>query len=291
MKRTAITSKRLLRFQQDELNGAMLYRYAATKEKDEKNKAVLAQIARDEMQHYGVWRQFTGKDLRPETFKVIFYKLLLFLFGFTFTIKFLENSENATISEYESIKNKFPHVAKILEDEDRHEKLLMDMLDEDRLHYVGSMVLGLNDALVELTGTIAGLTLAMANTKVVALASIITGAAATLSMAASNYLAERANGSSEAIKSSGYTGFTYLFTVVLLVLPYLLLPNDMYIEALIIMLVLVILIIFAFNYYTSVAQDLPLWSRFGEMAAISLGVAGISFVIGLLAKELLGVSL
>ena len=54
---------------------------------------------------------------------------------------------------------------KIAEDEERHEQKLLAILDEERLQYVGSMVLGLNDALVELTGTLAGLTLALQNTK------------------------------------------------------------------------------------------------------------------------------
>ena len=38
------------------------------------------------------------------------------------------------------------------------------------------------------------------------------------------------------------------------------------------------------------AQDLPFWKRFGEMMLISLGVAALSFVIGLVAKQLLGVN-
>ena len=39
------------------------------------------------------------------------------------------------------------------------------MLDEERLRYIGSVVLGLNDALIELTGALAGLTLALQNTQ------------------------------------------------------------------------------------------------------------------------------
>ena len=53
------------------------------------------------------------------------------------------------------------------------------------------------------------------------MAGIITGIAATLSMAASNYLAERADGNPNALKASVYTGMSYLVTVVALVLPYL----------------------------------------------------------------------
>jgi VIT1/CCC1 family predicted Fe2+/Mn2+ transporter len=50
-----------------------------------------------------------------------------------------------------------------------------------------------------------------------------------------------------------------------------------------------VLIIFLFNYYISVAKDFDFKKRFGEMAAISLGVAGISFLIGVLIKQFVGV--
>ena len=177
----------------------------------------------------------------------------------------------------------------MMEDEHVHEKELCDMLDEERLHYVGAMVLGLNDALVELTGAIAGVTFALANTRLVAMTGIITGISATLSMAASNYLAERAEGNSMALKSSAYTGAAYLVTVALLVLPYLLFPSNMYVAAFAVMIVTVLLIILFFNYYISVAKEEPFLRRFLEMAGISLSVAVISFVIGIVAKNVLGI--
>ena len=96
---------------------------------------------------------------------------------------------------------------------------------------------------MELTGTIAGLSFALQNTRVVALSGIITGISATLSMAASNYLAERADGNPNAVKSSVYTGIAYLITVALLVLPYLLLPDNLWAVALV-MMVFILLISF-----------------------------------------------
>ena len=139
-----------------------------------------------------------------------------------------------TIKEFHAIEaiglheKTMTEAAKILDDERRHEKELYNMLDEERLHYIGAMVLGLNDALVELTGAIAGVTFALANTRLVALTGIITGVSATFSMAASNYLAERADNNPKALKSSIYTGMAYLVTVALLVLPYLLFPIHFY---------------------------------------------------------------
>jgi VIT1/CCC1 family predicted Fe2+/Mn2+ transporter len=139
------------------------------------------------------------------------------------------------------------------------------------------------------SGAIAGFTFALANTRLIALSAIITGISATLSMAASNYLAERADGSTKAIKSAVYTGVAYLITVALMVLPFLLLPNGSHVWALVIMLTIVVLIILFFTYYVSVTQSEPFLPRFMEMATFSLGVAAISFAIGLVAKNLLHV--
>lgn len=165
------------------------------------------------------------------------------------------------------------------------------MLDEERLQYVGSMVLGLNDALVELTGSLAGFTFAMQNTKLIALSGLIIGISATFSMASSEFLSARSEGRTDALKSCTYTGIAYLITVVLLILPYLLLGTTQYVAALVCMLLTVILIIAGFTYYTAVAQSRPFKSRFAEMAGISVSVAVISFVVGVLAKQLLGVDL
>ena len=57
------------------------------------------------------------------------------------------------------------------------------------------------------------------------------------------------------------------------------------------MLLSAIAIIAAFNYYIAVAKDLSFKKRFGEMAGISLSVAALSFVIGLLVKHFLGIDI
>ena len=155
----------------------------------------------------------------------------------------------------------------------------------------GDVVLGLNDALVELTGSLAGFAFALQNTRLIALSGLIVGISATFSMASSEFLAARSEGRSDALKSCSYTGIAYLLTVVALIAPYLLFPTTQFIPALLCMLVVVILIIAGFTYYTSVAQDQPFKSRFLEMAVISVSVAVLSFVVGILAKRFLGVDL
>ncbi|MCQ5130483.1 VIT1/CCC1 transporter family protein [Butyricicoccus faecihominis] len=275
--------------QVDEETGALLYGYLATRQKDEQNRKLFEQMAADEKKHATVWKGLSGEELKPSRWRLMILKLLSILLGFTFVVKRMQKDERLGQARYEQMKQTLPQAARMLEDERAHEKELYGMLDEERLHYVGSMVLGLNDALVELTGAIAGVTFALANTRLVAMTGIITGISATLSMAASNYLAERADGNSTAFKSSLYTGAAYLITVALLVLPYLLFPTGMYVAAFAVMIATVLLIILFFNYYLSVTKEEPFLRHFLEMALISLSVAVISFVIGIVAKNVLGI--
>jgi VIT1/CCC1 family predicted Fe2+/Mn2+ transporter len=131
----------------------------------------------------------------------------------------------------------------------------------------------------------------MQNTRLIALSGLIIGISATFSMASSEFLAARSEGRTDALKSCTYTGIAYLLTVVALIAPYLILPSSQYMAALISMLVIVVLIIAGFTFYTSVAQDQPFKSRFWEMALISVGVAVVSFFVGIAAKYFLGVEL
>ncbi|MCI1903055.1 MAG: VIT1/CCC1 family protein [Enterococcaceae bacterium] len=286
-----IPMSKLLSFQKDELNGHLVYQDLAKRIKDPKDSATVSQISKDELKHYNVWKGYTKQDVKPNQLMRFVFKIIAFVLGYTFTIKLMENSEAIGIKDYEELLGTYPEIQAVLDDEERHEDELLGMLDEERLKYVGAMILGLNDALVELTGTIAGLTFAMKDNRLVALSAIITGIAATLSMGASNYLAEKADGSEDPLKSSLYTGGTYLLAVVVLVLPYLLFPVHMYFAAFVTMLVVVVVLIAFFNFYIAIAKDQPFAKQFGQMAAISFSVMIISYLIGILAKQLLGVQL
>lgn len=279
------------KMQQNELTESFIYFEIAKHAKGDQNKATLSRLGHEEAAHHEIWKKYTGIDMKPEKWKVLKFKLIALIFGFTFAIKLMENGEENAQEEYQLLSKEVEESIAIKQQEEEHEQALMAMLDEERLQYVGSMVLGLNDALVELTGSLAGFTFAMQNTRLIALSGLIIGISATFSMASSEFLAARSEGRSDALKSCMYTGVAYLITVVLLILPYLLLGNESYILALILMLLTVIVIIAGFTYYTSVAQDEPFKSRFLEMAGISVSVAVLSFIVGVLAKKFLGVDL
>lgn len=279
------------KMQQNELTESVIYEQIAKFAKGEQNKATLLRLAAEERAHYEIWKNYTGIEMKPQKGKVFKFKWIARILGFTFAVKLMENGEEAAQDEYELLAKEVEESAKIKQDEEAHEAALLEMLDEERLQYVGSMVLGMNDALVELTGSLAGFTFAMQNTKLIALSGLIMGISATFSMASSEFLAAKSEGRTDALKSCSYTGIAYLITVALLILPYLLFDNSGYMYALFSMIGVVVLIIAGFTYYISVAQGEKFKPRFLEMCGISIGVAVISFGVGILAKHFLGVDL
>lgn len=277
------------KMQQNELTESVIYEKIAAFAKGEENKKTLLRLSHEEKAHYEIWKKYSGEELKPQKAKVLKFTFLARVLGFTFAVKLMEKGEENAQAEYQLLAEEVEESIHIRQQEEEHEQALLAMLDEESLQYVGSMVLGLNDALVELTGSLAGFVFALQNNRLIALSGLIVGISATFSMASSEFLAARSEGREDALKSCTYTGVAYLVTVALLVLPYLLFGPTQYIPALICMLLVVVLIIAGFTYYTSVAQDQPFKRRFWEMACISIGVAVMSFIVGILAKNLLGV--
>ncbi len=280
----------ILDYQKNEITEYHIYTKLAKIVDSEENQKVIQQIANDEYRHYHQWKEYTGEDIKPDRFKISLFVLISRLFGFTFGIKLMERGEEEAQENYDQILQHFPEVETIIKEENDHEDALLGMLNEERLHYIGSIVLGLNDALVELTGALAGLTLALQNTRLIALTGLITGIAASLSMAASEYLSTKTeNTHRQPLKASVYTGTAYILTVSMLILPYLLLPNYYYCLALT-MFVAVIIIAF-FNYYVAVVDEVSFKKRFLEMAGLSFGVAAFSFLIGFLIRQFIGIDI
>ncbi len=282
--------QQLLILQREEINGHFTYARLAKVVKDANNSKVIERISGEEMKHYNIWKTYTQQDVQPNHLKIRFFFWVSKLFGLTFGIRLMELGEEKVQAIYKKLIGSIPEAAQVLADEEKHEDELMEMLDEEGLRYAGSVVLGLNDALVELTGALAGLTFAFQNSRLIALAGLITGISASFSMAASDYLSTKADEDGKnPLRSAIYTGLAYIVTVFILIFPYLVSSN--YILSLAWTIVNAILVIAVFNYYISVARGYDFKQRFVEMAGISLGVALISFLIGNVISAWLGVDI
>lgn len=278
----------ITRFQKNEITEHHIYKNLAKRVDGVKNRRIFAQISEDELRHYNVWKKFTGKDVEPDRFRIWLFSMIAMLFGFTFAVKIMEGGEQNAQQEYERVASMGSEIRGLIDDEEEHEQALIAVLDEERLQYTGSIVLGLNDALVELTGALAGLTFALQNTRLVALTAMITGFAAALSMASSEYLSTKAEpGTKNPLKASIYTGVAYIIAVAVLIVPYLFLANIYLSLALAFGGALVVIALF--NFYVSVAQSVPFKNRFLEMAGLIVVVSGISFLAGLAIRFFFGI--
>jgi VIT1/CCC1 family predicted Fe2+/Mn2+ transporter len=273
--------------QRNEITEYLIYSRLASRGGSAGNRKTLARLAAEELKHYNLFKGFTGRDIAPDRFKYLFYVVCSRCFGLSFALRLMEKGEESAQENYSAMTKDFPAVIPVLADEEEHEAELLDLINEEALEYTGSVVLGLNDALVELTGALAGFTLALQKSSIIAVVGVITGIAAGLSMAAAEYLSTKEEGLRSPVKASLYTGIAYLITVGLLIIPFLLLKNPM--VSLAITMVSAIVVIFVFNYYISVAKDRPFTRRFVEMAAISLGVAAINYAIGLVLRKYIAV--
>lgn len=281
------TLETLRRFARAELTESHIYRRLADREKDPANRQVLQQIAQEEENHYALIARESGVSAQPDRIKIFIYTLLARILGLTFAIKLMENGEHNAVKNYSQI-TQYPAIQQLAKDEDAHEQKLIALINEERLAYMGSVVLGLSDALVEFTGALAGFTFALRDPKLIALTGAITGIAAALSMASSEYLSSKSEDSQKhPLKAALYTGTAYIITVAALVSPFALMNHVL--AALGVMLGAALILIAAFSFYYAVARGENFRRRFLEMAGLSFGVAGVSFLIGYLLKTLTGI--
>ena len=281
--------KKLLKMQKEEITGHVIYSKLANIVKDKKNKEILNKISSMELSHYNLWKTITLKDVKPNLFKIIFCYLIARFLGLNFGVRLVERLEDYNLSVLKEVRDIDPRVENLIKEEELFEESLFNLIDEEKLRYTSSIILGLSDALIELTGVLAGLTFAINNTRIIAGVGLITGIAASMSMTASQYLSVQEEEERSSIKSGIFTGLTYTLTVFFLIFPYFILTNPY--VCLFTMIGFAIVLIVAFAFYTSIARNLSFKKRFLEMLFISLSVAVLNFMIGMFVKKYLGINI
>lgn len=285
----------------EELFAYKLYTALAQRFPDGKSRRMLSELAAQERSHVDFWLGVTDvpeRRLRPSRLKYGLLVAASVFLGPAFTIRWLERGEDKAIAAYRDLLDdgtltpeQQERIRRMLREEEEHEQLLEQGVADERRVYLGAAVLGLNDALVELTGGLTGLASSISDPKLIGFAALVVGIAASMSMAASNFLSVDIGEKSELRpgKAAAYTGVAYIIVVLGLVLPFFLLSNRQI--ALAISWASAVGIIAAFSYYSSVMQATSFWRRFGVMFALGLGVAVISFGIGRVLGSMIGIEL
>lgn len=279
-------------FARNEYRDYIVYKTLAEKERVPEFKKILEDLTAQEWADYQFWLKFS-KQKKFSVSLLIVWKFILMrkVLGLTFIAKFLESAERKTIDAYnEFLKTVEPELAaqikKIVEHEEEHEDKFINQIKEEKVQFIGSIVLGLNDGLIELTGALVGFSFALANPKIVAMSGLITGIAASFSMAASSFMQARYEPGKNPKKAAFYTGLTYILVVLILTAPFLIFSSIF--MALIFLAISIFLIITSASYYTSILFNRKFLRQISEMAVLSIGVAVLTFAIGLIFRSAFG---
>lgn len=283
----------LYRVCRDEYEAHHLYRaLARTPMLNQRLREMFERAANDELRHYRFWSRIVGDcRSRLSMVKVFLYRVLLLLFGVTITLKVVESMEVDASRIYGDIVRARPelkdYVNRIIEDEKSHEEQFISSLDEGRVRYLGSITLGISDALIELTGIYTGSLGAFENTVNAGLTGLLAGIAASISMGIASY----SQAKHEALKnpriSALYTSVAYIVVVLLLALPYFILNSIA--TAFIAMMLLAMAIVAYMTFYTAVLHSKKFLREFAESVVLILGVSLLLYILGSVLGRAIGI--
>jgi VIT1/CCC1 family predicted Fe2+/Mn2+ transporter len=280
------TEKKLITAQKTEITEHYIYDRLSHSVKGDGNREILQRISKDELKHHNLCNYYTCIEVKPNRFKIWLYYVISRVFGITFGLKLMERGEDKAHAAYQQLAKTIPEVENVVLDEERHGNELIDLIDDERLEYSSDIVRGLNVALVEITGALAGFTFALQDKNLVLTAGLIIGITVSLSTTSTEYIATKSSTSVKSpLKSAFYAWLANIVAIAFLLLPYLIFSN-IYL-ALGLMILDAVIVIFILTFYLSIARETSIIKMFLEMTVVSLGIAALAFGIGFLAREFL----
>lgn len=278
---------------QDEYADRSVYLALSRREKNPEFKKALENIANGEQSHFEFWKTYapnvevSAKRLRM--YVIVFIRIIL---GLTFTLKLMERHEGKLHTRYRMIAESIPAEDKsrfqaMMDSEEGQEGLLIGKIQENRVKYMSFIVLGLADAVVEISGIHAGSLGIYGRTTLAGLAGIIAGMAASIAMGTAAYAQAKQGFQGSAKWSAIYTGVSYMITAIFLALPYFLTENMA--GALVTSLVVGVILVATMTFYDTVISQRPFKRQFGEISGIILAASVALFFIGTVVGQYLGV--
>jgi VIT1/CCC1 family predicted Fe2+/Mn2+ transporter len=282
--------KKAIEFCIDEYRDHYIYTALGRREKDPERRRILEKLAEEEYKHYMFWKRLLGGKCEAKVSKLFLWIIILsrLVLGLTFTLKMLERGEEKTIQEYKDYLGNLSgedrkELEQIIEDEESHESSLMSQIDEAVVRYMSFIVLGLADAIVEITGVHAGFLGVTSSTIVAGIAGLVVGFSAAISMASAAYLQAKHDFEKNPVSSALVTGLSYIGAVVVLASPYFATHNMLL--AFLVSVSFAITLIATFTFYGSVVFDKKFLREFVESTGLMLGTAFAAYFFG----EVLGV--
>jgi len=278
---------------QDEYADHSVYLALARRERNPVFKKALEEIGNGEQSHYEFWRTYAPDvKVSARRARMVVIVVLRLILGLTFTLKLLERHEGKLHERYKKLAEYIPaadmaRFQAMMDSEEKQEDLLIGQIKDNRVKYMSFIVLGLADAVVEISGIHAGSLGIYGETKLAGLAGIIAGLAASIAMASAAYAQAKQGFEGSAKWSAIYTGVSYMITAVLLALPYFL-TKDMGV-ALGTSLVIGVILVAAMTFYDTVISGRRFMRQFVEISGIILAASLALFIIGTVVGQVLGI--
>ena len=279
-----LTRKEMISYCESEYKDHLVYLKLSARETDSGRKKILEQLSQQEEKHFLFWKEILdGYNPKPHPFLQIFILILRYVFGITFTVKYMERHEKRMIAIYRSIRPQFDGEAgtqleEMIADEEKHEDFFIGQIDEGVVKYLGFIVLGLADAIIEITGVHAGFLGVTSSTTMAGVAGLIVGFAAAISMATAAYLQAKQDTERNSFTSAMITGFSYILAVVSLAFPYFLFVSML--AAFIASLIMAMLLTAYFTFFTAVIFERNFGKEFLESTLLTLGTALATYLFG-----------
>ncbi len=268
-----------------EFTDSTLYeRLSATVDASSPFAAILKTLSATEHKHFEFWRRYVpGEAPKLDRFKVFWVLFLRRVLGLTFASRYLDRHEASVVKEYQAVAGLIPEADRaafdeMVSDEREHENEFARKVESTAVRYISFVVLGLADALVEISGIHAGSLGIYRETEIAGLAGIVAGAAASMAMASAAYAQAKQGFSGSAKLSAIYTGVSYFISAVLLATPYFLTKSMVY--ALTSSLSVAVIMLALTTYYSTVIGNKPFMREFVEILAILLGATLALYVFG-----------
>ncbi len=276
----------------DEATDLALYTRLSTSHrgKNQIAKEALANLAKTEQKHFALWKKYCpAAEIKPNGTVITLILFLRTILGTTFAIKFLEKHEKKTVEKYKAVAHLIPPEDKpmfdeMVRDEEEHEQTFANQTQGAYLKYISFIILGLADAIVEISGIHAGSLGIYRTTEITGLAGIVAGAAASIAMASAAYAQAKQGFQGNASVSAVFTGISYFVSAVILASPYFLTRSNL--TAIVISMILATLIIAFVTYYNSIISDSSFVRDFAELAGIMLGATVALFFFGTLVHDI-----
>lgn len=273
-------------FCDDEYTDWRVYKALAKVEWNKARRDVLNRLSETERRHFEFWLKFL-RSYRP-SLKARVYPYLLtllrLLFGATFAVKLLERGEEKAAERYkmaldlmETPEDK-KALEQIIEDELDHEEAFVKQLDEAIVKYMSALVLGMADAIIEITGTHAGALGTTSSTIITGVVGLVVGVSAAISMASASYLQTKHETGKSPTVAALVTGVGYVVAAALMSLPYFLVDNIY--AAFGASLAVSVMLAMMFTYQGSVYTGASFSREFAQTVGLLLGVAVLAYFMG-----------